>query len=87
MFTHREWTGSYTTDFRSLLPGGDNYQSIPDTLEQMTDVSLISGGMRSMGVSDCQPDTGQQVAVRETNTALATVGARTAGETSSSAVC
>lgn len=79
-FYCREWTGEYTTDFRSLLPGGENYKAVPDILEQTTDVSLISGGMRSMGVKDNEPDSGQQVAVRETNTALSTVGAKSAGK-------
>ncbi|XP_006819822.1 2-(3-amino-3-carboxypropyl)histidine synthase subunit 2-like [Saccoglossus kowalevskii] len=48
----REWTGDYVTDFRQLLPGGDNFIEMPSddvsgNLE--TDVSLITGGIRRMG--------------------------------------
>ncbi|XP_026875167.2 2-(3-amino-3-carboxypropyl)histidine synthase subunit 2 [Electrophorus electricus] len=49
---HREWSGEYITDFRDLLPGGSSHVHFPKpdasaTEEDVTDVSLITGALRS----------------------------------------
>ncbi|XP_051960338.1 2-(3-amino-3-carboxypropyl)histidine synthase subunit 2-like [Xyrauchen texanus] len=48
---HRAWTGEYVTDFRDLLPGGSSHVDIPEqnqsTNEETTDVSLITGALRT----------------------------------------
>ncbi|XP_057680482.1 2-(3-amino-3-carboxypropyl)histidine synthase subunit 2 [Corythoichthys intestinalis] len=51
---NREWSAQYVTDFRHLLPGGPNYVPLPKELEECdeTDVSLITGAMRSYKL-DC----------------------------------
>ncbi|KAM9775086.1 2-(3-amino-3-carboxypropyl)histidine synthase subunit 2 [Syngnathus typhle] len=45
----REWSSEYITDFRHLLPGGQNYVPPPEGQEDGddTDVSLITGALRS----------------------------------------
>ncbi|KAI8509022.1 Diphthamide biosynthesis protein 2 [Branchiostoma belcheri] len=49
----REWTGEYVTDFRELLPGAPSHVPMSEgTGEDETDVSLISGGMRRVGLRD-----------------------------------
>lgn len=80
---YREWNGDYVTDFRSLLPEGDKYEPLPDVLQVETDVSLVSGRMRSIGVTAEQLSAGdRQVSVRNTSTTLATISstAKTAGK-------
>lgn len=52
------------TDFRALLPFGSHYVSIPDEIAPSTDVSLVTGGMRQMGVSEVTVSADNQVAVR-----------------------
>ncbi|XP_059165981.1 2-(3-amino-3-carboxypropyl)histidine synthase subunit 2-like [Physella acuta] len=57
----REWTGSYSTDFTELLPGGAMHIEAPDiseTDEATPDVSLISNKVRTIGIRD-QPDVSQ----------------------------
>ncbi|XP_072544167.1 2-(3-amino-3-carboxypropyl)histidine synthase subunit 2 [Salminus brasiliensis] len=49
---HREWSGEYVTDFRDLLPGGSSHVHFPEpdestNEEDSTDVSLITGALRS----------------------------------------
>uniref|UniRef100_W5KIG8 2-(3-amino-3-carboxypropyl)histidine synthase subunit 2 n=1 Tax=Astyanax mexicanus TaxID=7994 RepID=W5KIG8_ASTMX len=49
---HREWSGEYVTDFRDLLPGGSSHVDFPEpdesaNEEDSTDVSLITGALRS----------------------------------------
>ncbi|XP_078574406.1 2-(3-amino-3-carboxypropyl)histidine synthase subunit 2-like [Branchiostoma floridae x Branchiostoma japonicum] len=49
----REWTGEYITDFRELLPGAPSHVPMSEgTGEDETDVSLISGGMRRVGLRE-----------------------------------
>ncbi|XP_061661692.1 2-(3-amino-3-carboxypropyl)histidine synthase subunit 2 [Syngnathoides biaculeatus] len=45
----REWSAEYVTDFRHLLPGGQNYVPLGEGQEECdeTDVSLITGALRS----------------------------------------
>ncbi|XP_061860043.1 2-(3-amino-3-carboxypropyl)histidine synthase subunit 2 [Colius striatus] len=52
----RQWTGSYLTDFRDLLPGACAHVELPPAVpaaEAVPDVSLITGGMRSAAL--CRP--------------------------------
>ncbi|XP_061613427.1 2-(3-amino-3-carboxypropyl)histidine synthase subunit 2 [Phyllopteryx taeniolatus] len=46
---NREWSAEYVTDFRHLLPGGQNYVPLAEGQEECdeTDVSLITGALRS----------------------------------------
>ncbi|KAI5104089.1 2-(3-amino-3-carboxypropyl)histidine synthase subunit 2 [Silurus meridionalis] len=48
---HREWSGEYITDFQDLLPGGSSHVDFPEsdhsTNDDTTDVSLITGALRS----------------------------------------
>ncbi|XP_077410219.1 2-(3-amino-3-carboxypropyl)histidine synthase subunit 2 [Vanacampus margaritifer] len=46
---NRDWSAEYVTDFRHLLPGGQNYVALADGEEEHeeTDVSLITGALRS----------------------------------------
>ncbi|XP_069128208.1 2-(3-amino-3-carboxypropyl)histidine synthase subunit 2-like [Argopecten irradians] len=77
--TERDWTADYVTDFRSLLPGGENYVAMPDTLDVQTDVSLVTGKLRTIGVTE---DVAVSTAVvpRNQNLAVSEVPADTAGE-------
>ncbi|XP_077591891.1 2-(3-amino-3-carboxypropyl)histidine synthase subunit 2 [Stigmatopora nigra] len=54
---NREWSAQYVTDFRHLLPGGKDYVPLPKELKECdeTDVSLITGAMRSYKL-DCDPE-------------------------------
>ncbi|NXX77969.1 DPH2 synthase, partial [Urocolius indicus] len=52
----RQWTGSYLTDFRELLPGARAHVELPAAVpaaEAVPDISLITGGMR--GATLCHP--------------------------------
>lgn len=56
---HREWTGEYVTDFRELLPGGSSHVGFPEpsqsaTEEETTDVSLITGALRSCSTNSSE---------------------------------
>ncbi|XP_033738046.1 LOW QUALITY PROTEIN: 2-(3-amino-3-carboxypropyl)histidine synthase subunit 2-like [Pecten maximus] len=77
--TERDWTADYVTDFRSLIPGGENYVAMPETLEVQTDVSLVTGKLRTIGVKE---DIAVSTAVvpRNQNMAVSEVPADTAGE-------
>ncbi|XP_060787688.1 2-(3-amino-3-carboxypropyl)histidine synthase subunit 2 [Neoarius graeffei] len=48
---HREWSGEYITDFQDLLPGGSSHVDFPEsdqsTNDETTDVSLITGALRT----------------------------------------
>ncbi|KAM6953299.1 2-(3-amino-3-carboxypropyl)histidine synthase subunit 2 [Aplochiton taeniatus] len=54
---NRIWSEDYITDFRHLLPGGQSH--VPLASEQQdsdeTDVSLITGALRSKHLFDCEP--------------------------------
>ncbi|CAL8398646.1 unnamed protein product [Arctogadus glacialis] len=48
----REWSEDYVTDFRNLLPGGQNHVALGSEQEagEETDVSLITGALRKHGL-------------------------------------
>ncbi|XP_072023483.1 2-(3-amino-3-carboxypropyl)histidine synthase subunit 2-like [Amphiura filiformis] len=49
----REWTGDYVTDFRQILPGASKHVPLPaDNTPSETDVSLITGNLRTLGTDD-----------------------------------
>lgn len=53
----REWTGDYITDYRDLLPGSSSHVEFPDEDpldEEWTDVSLITGALRSARLSQTE---------------------------------
>ncbi|KAK3091498.1 hypothetical protein FSP39_020269 [Pinctada imbricata] len=77
----REWTGNYVTDFRSLLPGGEEYVEISEkSKEESMDVSLISGKMRTLGQTDTPELSSTAVILRNESMAVSNVSADTAGE-------
>ncbi|XP_022101645.1 2-(3-amino-3-carboxypropyl)histidine synthase subunit 2-like [Acanthaster planci] len=49
----REWTGEYVTDFRQILPGAAKHVELPSSdseeREVPTDISLVTGKLRSLG--------------------------------------
>ncbi|XP_016135503.1 2-(3-amino-3-carboxypropyl)histidine synthase subunit 2 isoform X2 [Sinocyclocheilus grahami] len=56
---HREWTGEYVTDFRDLLPGGSSHVGFPQQdqsaiEEETTDVSLITGALRTCSTTSSE---------------------------------
>ncbi|XP_023663156.1 2-(3-amino-3-carboxypropyl)histidine synthase subunit 2 [Paramormyrops kingsleyae] len=54
----REWTGDYIIDFQDLLPGACSHIDCSDSNEddgETTDVSLITGALRSSGFSSLEP--------------------------------
>ncbi|RVE58982.1 hypothetical protein OJAV_G00199720 [Oryzias javanicus] len=53
----REWSEEYVTDFRHLLPGGSSHVQLAERQEDddETDVSLISGALRSSNVLNGEP--------------------------------
>ncbi|OWF34913.1 2-(3-amino-3-carboxypropyl)histidine synthase subunit 2-like [Mizuhopecten yessoensis] len=78
--TDREWTADYVTDFRSLLPGGEDHVAIPVTLAVQTDVSLVTGKLRTIGVTEDIDVTSTAMLPRNQNMAVSEVPADTAGE-------
>ncbi|XP_028826132.1 2-(3-amino-3-carboxypropyl)histidine synthase subunit 2 [Denticeps clupeoides] len=54
---NREWTGEYVTDFRDLLPGGCSHVGFPEADNETTDVSLITGALRTTGLQPSASDT------------------------------
>ncbi|XP_064521501.1 2-(3-amino-3-carboxypropyl)histidine synthase subunit 2 isoform X2 [Pseudopipra pipra] len=75
----REWTGSYLTDFRDLLPGACAHMELPPAIpaaEAIPDVSLITGEMRAAHL--CDPPASQlppstTLACRDQTRALAEI--------------
>lgn len=53
----REWSEEYVTDFRHLLPGGQSHVPLADPQEEdeETDVSLITGALRSNNLLLSEP--------------------------------
>ncbi|XP_031728273.1 2-(3-amino-3-carboxypropyl)histidine synthase subunit 2 [Anarrhichthys ocellatus] len=53
----REWSEEYVTDFRHLLPGGQSHVPLSDHQEEddETDVSLITGALRSHNLLSSEP--------------------------------
>ncbi|XP_075037757.1 2-(3-amino-3-carboxypropyl)histidine synthase subunit 2 [Mixophyes fleayi] len=76
----REWKGCSITDFRELLPGGAAHVAFPESdpgAADWTDVSLITGGLRSVRLSATEtPDEGQCVSLaqRNSDTTVAELG-------------
>jgi diphthamide biosynthesis protein 2 len=50
----RQWTGNYEVDFRQLLPGGMSHHETgnEDSFEEQSDMSLVTGKVRHIGVDD-----------------------------------
>lgn len=48
----REWTGDYFTDFRELLPGSAGHVELSAERSAEVDVSLVTGGVRSIGIEE-----------------------------------
>ncbi|XP_029815629.1 2-(3-amino-3-carboxypropyl)histidine synthase subunit 2 [Manacus vitellinus] len=75
----REWTGSYLTDFRDLLPGACAHMELPPAIpaaEAIPDISLITGEMRAAHL--CEPPASQlppstTLACRDQTRALAEI--------------
>ncbi|XP_053325710.1 2-(3-amino-3-carboxypropyl)histidine synthase subunit 2 [Spea bombifrons] len=76
----REWKGYCITDFRELLPGGSAYVEFPEidpSDSDRTDVSLITGGLRSFQLSAPEAplkETDMTLAQRNNNTTMAELG-------------
>ncbi|XP_013863297.1 2-(3-amino-3-carboxypropyl)histidine synthase subunit 2 [Austrofundulus limnaeus] len=65
----REWSEEYVTDFRCLLPGGQSHVPLSDQQEEEedeTDVSLITGALRSQNLNrdPAEPSSGSSVVLR-----------------------
>ncbi|XP_043100522.1 2-(3-amino-3-carboxypropyl)histidine synthase subunit 2 isoform X2 [Puntigrus tetrazona] len=89
---HREWTGEYVTDFRDLLPGGRSHVGFPERdpsaiEEETTDVSLITGALRTCSTTSLEIINGtsessslvprnQTLTVANTNTAASFLSGR-----------
>lgn len=71
----REWSEEYVTDFRHLLPGGRSHVPMADQQEDdETDVSLITGALRSRNLLNSEPEEssfGSSVVLRNQNTTVA----------------
>ncbi|XP_068808984.1 2-(3-amino-3-carboxypropyl)histidine synthase subunit 2 isoform X1 [Struthio camelus] len=75
----REWTGSYLTDFRDLLPGACAHVELPPAVcaeEAVPDISLITGEMRAVCLCDPlapQPPPSTTLACRDQTRAVAEI--------------
>ena len=47
----REWTGEFSANFQDILPGSAKFKEFLPELENSTDISLISGKVRTMNLS------------------------------------
>lgn len=77
---NREWTGDYYTDFRLLLPGAACYVPQPEEAFDNTDVSLITGKMRSLGEDPDQPEPSTVILSRPDAMSVTTINVKTADE-------
>ncbi|KFM73619.1 Diphthamide biosynthesis protein 2, partial [Stegodyphus mimosarum] len=77
----RTWTGDYITDFSELLPEGVNFISCPQRKDVNADVSLVSGKIYTLGLSetDVQDDTASGLATRD-EMKISAIHSRSAGE-------
>ncbi|XP_069498494.1 2-(3-amino-3-carboxypropyl)histidine synthase subunit 2 isoform X2 [Ambystoma mexicanum] len=69
----RQWTGDYITDYRDLLPGSCSHVEFPDedpSDAERTDISLITGELRSVHLTRTQDDGPSCTAVEQRNSAL-----------------
>ncbi|KAM3914328.1 2-(3-amino-3-carboxypropyl)histidine synthase subunit 2 [Leptodactylus fuscus] len=79
----REWGGQCITDFRELLPGGPAHVTFPEINPEdaeRTDVSLITGELRSLRFSSAVEETSEEapsmtLVQRNSNTTVAELGA------------
>ncbi|GAB1610308.1 2-3-amino-3-carboxypropylhistidine synthase subunit 2-like, partial [Argonauta hians] len=76
----REWTGDYYTDFRQLLPGAAAYVPVSDDPYVDTDVSLITGKLRTLGQCGDPPEPSNTIITRPEALSVTTVEADSAGE-------
>ncbi|XP_052099458.1 2-(3-amino-3-carboxypropyl)histidine synthase subunit 2-like [Mytilus californianus] len=77
----REWTGDYHTDFRDILPDGSDYIPLGDSdMEGTTDVSLITGKLRTIGHVTQPEVTSTSIVTRNEAMAVTTVKAENAEE-------
>ena len=58
-----QWSSRYVAEFGRLLPGGGAHVPLSETAEVVTDVSLVTGKLRSCGVESDQGDGGGSQAV------------------------
>lgn len=63
----------------SLFVGGEDYIAMPDALEVQTDVSLVTGKLRTIGVTDHMDTVSTAMVTRNQNMAVSEVPADTAG--------
>lgn len=78
----REWGGRCITDFREILPGGPAYVGFPEIKPEdavQTDVSLITGELRSLRFSTAVKDASEEepsktLVQRNCNTTVAELG-------------
>ncbi|XP_037829014.1 2-(3-amino-3-carboxypropyl)histidine synthase subunit 2 isoform X1 [Kryptolebias marmoratus] len=80
----RAWSEEYVTDFRHLLPGGRSHVPLvadDEGEDDETDVSLITGALRSQNLSSgpAEPSYGSSVVLR--NQTLTVANTNTAGTT------
>lgn len=76
----REWTGEYPTEFQQLLEGGAYYRPLPEIANQLeTDISLVTGKVRTLGHGDSCVETGTTMMLRSDAMTVATQ-ADSAGE-------
>ncbi|XP_029004493.1 2-(3-amino-3-carboxypropyl)histidine synthase subunit 2 [Betta splendens] len=74
---NREWSEEYVTDFQRLLPGGQSHVPLADQQEEdETDVSLITGELRSHSLLKSEPEAscGSSVVLRNQTMTVANTG-------------
>ncbi|XP_064624957.1 2-(3-amino-3-carboxypropyl)histidine synthase subunit 2-like isoform X2 [Lineus longissimus] len=79
---NREWDGTLLSDYREILPGGAAFVEMPEKMEAMTDVSLVTGSLRTLGVNKEDAVVKNESAIMKRNDmgVVANVGAADAGE-------
>jgi diphthamide biosynthesis protein 2 len=66
--TAREWTGDFHADFHDLLPGSDAFQDFVKPNKHSTDVSLITGKLRSAAVTKDDDETSSRAVMGQETT-------------------
>ena len=62
----RNWTGDFAADFRDILPGSTSFKKFVQDME--SDVSLVTGKMRTANVSGDEGDSSSQAVMRQETT-------------------
>ncbi|GBM81031.1 2-(3-amino-3-carboxypropyl)histidine synthase subunit 2 [Araneus ventricosus] len=78
----REWTGDYIADFAELLPGAASYIPSVQNAEIETDVSLVTGKIRHVGIptsSEVDDDSATSLVTRN-DMKLSAIHSKAAGE-------